>query len=62
MITYADLRQARLTPLRYAAHAWTELSLACAKLEQRCGADLTGPLRSSGWDGFNQWQYRWLTL
>ncbi|WP_019870272.1 alpha/beta hydrolase [Salinispora oceanensis] len=51
MVTYADLRQARVTPLRYAAHAWTELSLACAKLEQRCGADLTGPLRSSGWEG-----------
>ncbi|WP_027660543.1 alpha/beta hydrolase [Salinispora fenicalii] len=51
MVTYADLHQARLTPLRYAAHAWTELSLACAKLEQRCGADLTGPLRSSGWEG-----------
>lgn len=51
MVTYADVHQARLTPLRYAAHAWAELSLACVKLDQRCGADLTGPLRSSGWAG-----------
>ncbi|MER6591405.1 alpha/beta hydrolase [Micromonospora purpureochromogenes] len=51
MVTYADLREARLAPLRYAAQAWTDLSRACAKLEERCGADLTGPLRNSGWQG-----------
>ncbi|GGM42614.1 hypothetical protein GCM10011608_29110 [Micromonospora sonchi] len=51
MVTYADLRDAHVAPLRYAAHAWTELARACADLEQRCGAELTGPLRASGWAG-----------
>ncbi|MEH0973323.1 alpha/beta hydrolase [Micromonospora sp. CPCC 205546] len=51
MVTYADLREARLAPLRDAAQAWTDLSRACAKLEERCGAELTRPLRGSGWQG-----------
>ncbi|MCL7460222.1 alpha/beta hydrolase family protein [Micromonospora sp. MSM11] len=51
MVTYADLREARVAPLRDAAQAWTDLSRACAKLEERCGAELTGPLRASGWQG-----------
>ncbi|TCB89402.1 PPE domain-containing protein [Micromonospora zingiberis] len=51
MVSYADVRDARVAPLRYAAQAWTELARACADLEQRCGADLTGPLRASGWAG-----------
>ncbi|MGC5331888.1 alpha/beta hydrolase [Micromonospora sp. DT62] len=51
MVTYADLREARVAPLRDAAQAWTDLSRACAELEARCGAELTGPLRSSGWQG-----------
>ncbi|MEU4774640.1 alpha/beta hydrolase [Micromonospora sp. NPDC023644] len=50
-MTYADLREARVAPLRDAAQAWTELSRACAKLEERCGAELTRPLRGSGWQG-----------
>ncbi|MFY1594059.1 alpha/beta hydrolase [Micromonospora sp. WMMD737] len=50
-MTYADLREARVAPLRDAAQAWTDLSRACAELEARCGAELTGPLRSSGWQG-----------
>ncbi|KAB1161931.1 hypothetical protein F6X68_01985 [Micromonospora sp. AMSO12t] len=51
MVTYADLREARVAPLRDVAQAWTDLSRACAELEARCGAELTGPLRSSGWQG-----------
>ncbi|WP_425693206.1 alpha/beta hydrolase [Micromonospora sp. DT178] len=51
MVTYADLREARVAPLRDAAQAWTDLSRACATLEERCGAELTGPLRVSGWQG-----------
>ncbi|MEK8106546.1 PPE domain-containing protein [Micromonospora sp. M12] len=51
MVSYADLRDARLGPIRFAAQAWTELSQACAKVEERCGAELTGPLRGSGWRG-----------
>ncbi len=51
MVAYAELRDARLTPLRFAAQAWTDLSRALAKLEERCGTDLTGPLRNSGWQG-----------
>ncbi|MEU6076957.1 alpha/beta hydrolase [Micromonospora sp. NPDC047074] len=50
-MTYADLREAHLAPLREAAQAWTDLSRACTKLEERCGTDLTGPLRTSGWQG-----------
>ncbi|MER7335219.1 MULTISPECIES: alpha/beta hydrolase [unclassified Micromonospora] len=51
MVTYADLRDARLAPLRQAARAWTDLARSCAKLEERCGAELTRPLRTSGWQG-----------
>ncbi|MFF0659155.1 hypothetical protein [Micromonospora tulbaghiae] len=51
MVTYADLRDARLGPVRFAAQAWADLSQACAKLEERCGVELTRPLRSSGWQG-----------
>ncbi|MFG2008486.1 alpha/beta hydrolase [Micromonospora sp. NPDC048868] len=51
MVTYADLREARVAPLRDAAQAWTDLSRACAELEARCGAELTRPLRGSGWQG-----------
>ncbi|SCL36940.1 PPE family protein [Micromonospora pallida] len=51
LVTYADLRGARLAPLRHAAQAWTNLSRSCVKLEERCGAELTGPLRTSGWQG-----------
>ncbi|MFG1869183.1 alpha/beta hydrolase [Micromonospora arborensis] len=51
MVSYADLRDARLGPITSAAQAWTGLSQACATLEERCGAELTGPLRGSGWQG-----------
>ena len=51
MVTFADLRDVRLGPIRFAAEAWTDFSRVCAKLEERCGADLTGPLRTSGWQG-----------
>lgn len=51
MVTFADLRDANLTPLGYAAQAWTELSRVCAKLEERSAAELTRPLRAAGWQG-----------
>jgi hypothetical protein len=51
MVTYADLNEARVDRLSACAAAWRALAERLAKLEQRLGDDLTGPLRASGWTG-----------
>lgn len=51
MVTFADLRDARLGPLAEAAQAWTTVSKAFADLEGRCAVEVTGFLHGSGWAG-----------
>jgi len=51
MVTYPDLRDARLNQLASASDAWQRLVMLCEALEQDSVGDLTGPLRASGWAG-----------
>ncbi|HEY8533695.1 MAG TPA: alpha/beta hydrolase [Micromonospora sp.] len=50
-MTFADLRYARLGPLAEAAQAWRAVAKAFDHVDNRCVSDLTGFLRSSGWQG-----------
>lgn len=51
MVTFADLRDARLTVLAEAAEAWRLLARGMDHLANRVVGELTGPLRNSGWSG-----------
>lgn len=51
MVTYDDLRDARIGPLHAAAQAWQQLSAQARGLEQRVSSDVEAPLRQSGWQG-----------
>lgn len=51
MVTFADLRDARLEPLAEAAQAWSTVAKAFDELEEQCTTDLTGFLHASGWQG-----------
>lgn len=51
MVTYDDLREARINPLHAAAQAWQQLSGQARGLEQRVSTDVAAPLRQSGWQG-----------
>lgn len=51
MVTFADLREARVEPLATAADAWEQFAGRSRKLEQQVVDDLAGPLRGAGWQG-----------
>ena len=51
MLTYADVRDARLGALDEAATAWRALAAGADALEQRAVTELIGPLHTSGWAG-----------
>ncbi|MGX7675185.1 alpha/beta hydrolase [Plantactinospora sp. DSM 117369] len=51
MVTYVELRDARLGTVTEAAEAWRTLARRSGELERRVVTELTGPLRTSGWSG-----------
>ena len=46
MVSFADLRDARISPLNAAASAWEQFAGKQRKLEQQVIHDLAGPLRA----------------